>query len=559
MENTDHEQLDNLLAQRLVAKVDAVTDSPATTPSPVHSTGSRTKTTPRPKFVKVEKNLASLGFFTPSSNRVRDEKAKTISFTKTIDGKRVEAKATIAPSALFGLPITADQDKFLALQRIVTDIQQRQGRVENPIGFTSAELLKLLQQQDAGGRYKEIEEWLKVMTLTGIISEGVVYFAGKKQWVSDTFHVFDRAVSTGKELPDGSVADRNYIWLSDWQLENINKNHLLPVDLEAYRQLNNHIAKALVPLLQIWLYASREEGSFSKRYDELCQILNIREHRPVSLIKRQLVPSLDELQAHRYLASWNLERTVDSRGYKVVFRHGEKFHGDRRRRLGGRHDVVDAERVDVRHHLEDADRDVGRRDHRPAVAGVEPAAPTGGKGSVDAVLLDELTKRGITQKHARLTLANLAADQDVLSQIEWGDHVVSEGKIRNPAGFYLYLIRSNVAPPDTFETTSLRRLRDNASKIEDQTEAERARLTLAYQAYVRFETEQCIARLEPADYEARLAAKVGSLKGEFSTFAMWGPDRMQNIAKHALFKDVRQDIGYRLFTYTAFCLSLIHI
>ena len=86
--------------------------------------------------------------------------------------------------------------------------------------------------------------------LVKIISEGAVYLAGKKRWVKDRFHVFERAVSFGKELEPGVVADRNYIWFSDWQLENINNNYLIPVDLETYRQLRNHIAKTLVPLLQ---------------------------------------------------------------------------------------------------------------------------------------------------------------------------------------------------------------------------------------------------------------------------------------------------------------------
>ena len=49
-------------------------------------------------------------------------------------------------------------------------------------------------------------------------------------------------------MPDGTIADANYVWLSEWQLENINQNFLLPIDLFTYRQLKNHIAKALVPL-----------------------------------------------------------------------------------------------------------------------------------------------------------------------------------------------------------------------------------------------------------------------------------------------------------------------
>src|SRR5207302_361525 len=81
-----------------------------------------------------------------------------------------------------------------------------------------------------GKNYKDICEWLDVMTATTIVSDGVVYIAGQKRFARDRFHVFDRAVSVGKELPDGSIADANYVWLSEWQLENINQNYLIPID-----------------------------------------------------------------------------------------------------------------------------------------------------------------------------------------------------------------------------------------------------------------------------------------------------------------------------------------
>jgi hypothetical protein len=67
----------------------------------------------------------------------------------------------------------------------------------------------------------------------------------------------DRAVSFGRELAPGKVADKNFVWLSERQLDNINNNYLMPIHLETYRHLKNHIAKALVPLLQIWLFAER--------------------------------------------------------------------------------------------------------------------------------------------------------------------------------------------------------------------------------------------------------------------------------------------------------------
>ena len=154
---------------------------------------------PSPAFVQVEKNLASLGFFTPSTKKIKSAKKKTISINREVNGKRVELRAVILPSAEYGLPITADQDKYLALQKIIINHRRQHGRVTNPIGFTSAEMLRILGLRvRAGKNYDDIVDWAKRMTLTGICSEGVVYFAGKKLWATSTAHVFERFVSYGQ-------------------------------------------------------------------------------------------------------------------------------------------------------------------------------------------------------------------------------------------------------------------------------------------------------------------------------------------------------------------------
>ena len=335
-----NEQLKELIARRLMDQAEADVKR-----KPNQQIGKSVATLEQPQeqvsnissqdFIAVEKNLASLGFFTPSSKKLPVAKKKTITFTKMIEGKKVEVRAVILPSAEYGLPTTADQDKYFALQKILTDLRQRGLEICNPFGFSSAELLRLLGKRITTGKnYDDIAEWLQRMTLTGIRSEGTVYFAGRKVYATDTFHVIDRAVYFGSELPDGTIADRNYVWFSEWQLENIKHNHILPIDFDAYKQLKNHIAKALVPLLQIWLYATREDGSFEKRYEELCQVLNIHLYQQISRIKEQLAPSLDELKEHGYIAEWKIEKTSDKKAYKIIFAHGEKFHRDRRKRLG---------------------------------------------------------------------------------------------------------------------------------------------------------------------------------------------------------------------------------
>ena len=424
------------------------------------------------KFTQVEKNLIALGFFTPSSKRIRDDKVKTITYTSTVAGNKIEAKATIAPLAIYGLPVTADLDKYLALQKLVTDRHNRSGKITNPFTFSSSELLSLLGHGDAGKNYRELEEWLYIMAGTTIGSEGAVYLAGKRRFVVDIFHVFDRVVSFGKELEPDVIADRNYIWFSDWQLENINNNYVIPVDLETYRQLRNHIAKTLVPLLQVWLFASRKTGSFEKRYSELCQLLNIRRYEYLSRVKEQLGPSLDELQQHGYLELWNVEAASEEGEYKLILRHGEKFHRDRRGRLPS---------------------------GAPALA--QPRKPSRRKvqlqAHIDNGLLAELTQRGIGESGARKLLSRLPVDRPIRDLLEWGDQEIARdpSRITNPPGFFIRLLEEHSAPPPTFVSSQARQ----ASQ-----EAQNARERAFY--------EQCGNALEAEEStRQKLEAQIGAL------------------------------------------------
>ncbi len=187
-----------------------------------------------PDFVRVEKNIAAFGFFTPSSKRIKNV-PKVIKFSQSIEGNKVEAEVIISGSMKYGMPITADQDKYLAFQKIIDRAKQENGKVSNPITFSTAELLALLGTSKNGNRYKEVSEWLKVMKGTTIESNGAVWIAGKKRFATDVFSIFDRIRSLGDELDDGTIADKNYVWLSSWYLENLNNYYLLPIDFEAYK------------------------------------------------------------------------------------------------------------------------------------------------------------------------------------------------------------------------------------------------------------------------------------------------------------------------------------
>ena len=510
-------------------------------------------------FAKVEKSLASIGFFTPSSRRLKEQKLKKITFTREVDGRRIEVTAEIVPAAIFGLPITADQDKYLALQKIITNRLQAEGKIENPIRFKSADLLRILgRSTNTGKNYKEISDWLDVMTATTIISNGVVYRAGLGRTVRDRLHVFDRAVSFGKEMEDGTIADANYIWLSKWQLENINHNFLLPIDIETYRELKNHIAKALVPLLQIWLFASQKAGSFEKRYDELCEILNLQTFRPPSLIIRQLKPSLDELTRFEYIEKWRIEKTSDQKAYKIIFFHGAKFNRDRRRRLEqkkhseapiviGEYEALDSGLP--KHGKSKADEVSRTPSQAPVVVDEIPA----GEGkrdpvidSVDQLLLAKLVSRGIMQSTAVALLNSISQDrkESIEDYVDYWDSIRPDNERGKGPGLLIHLIEKNDPLPPTFETSKQKSERERIELRRQHLWMLKTTIELKYDEYRQTTVDRFVAEeMPPAEFESRVEAVK---RRDAQQSELWGgtirPELQDSIARHT----VKTEIGKEL-------------
>src|SRR4051812_29118332 len=94
-------------------------------------------------FTKVDNNLTGIGFFTASSKRSR----KAVEKTTVVVDQGVAHRISILPSAKYGLPITQDQDYWLALMKLVTERLQREEKLTNPFTFSTAEILRTLGHQ----------------------------------------------------------------------------------------------------------------------------------------------------------------------------------------------------------------------------------------------------------------------------------------------------------------------------------------------------------------------------------------------------------------------------
>lgn len=138
-----------------------------------------------------------------------------------------------------------------------------------------------------------------------------------------------------------------------------------------------------------------------------------------------------------------------------------------------------------------------------------------------------------------------------------GDHLIRQAgpeKFYNPAGFYIHLVRENVAPPAAFETTRLKRLHEEANRARAQEVQERAKLELAYEEYQRREVAAYIARNYTEDEcHALVEAKRQELLRQYKQMSDWGEDAIDKLAATSTHNEIIKQIA--LLTFDEFCAS----
>ena len=86
----------------------------------------------------------------------------------------------------------------MAFMKLAQDQRDEEGQLTNPVRFSGSDMIKLLRLTKGGFHYDEINDWCKRMVATTIMSESSIFLAKRKQYASDTFHVFDRVVLVGE-------------------------------------------------------------------------------------------------------------------------------------------------------------------------------------------------------------------------------------------------------------------------------------------------------------------------------------------------------------------------
>jgi len=173
-------------------------------------------------------------------------------------------------------------------------------------------------------------------------------------------------------------------------------------------------------------------------------------------------------------------------------------------------------------------------------------------------LFDELVHRGINPSQARKALREAGNSPRILDQLEWGDYLLGRmpaGRFYNPPGFYVYLIRENILPPASFQTTRSRAAGDAVRDREEAAAQETLRREMAYEAFVRRRMEQHAERSENrAEYQRLVEGKRKELLKHYRSLELCDAESLAQLTRSAALAELARRVPVPSFT--EFCQSV---
>lgn len=348
-------------------------------------------------------------------------------------------------------------------------------------------------------------------------------------------------IFTGEKLPDGRKADAVYITFNDPFWEVLNNAPVRPLD-RAYMKELPPAAQRFYEIISRKIFAALKNNYPRAKieYSEYCTFSAQLRHFERQPVQDQMAKVLRPHKKSGYITAVKYEPTIDAQNqpdWILYLTPGPKAFAEFAATHGGRkpRKMIEADATGT------GDREANRRSggsRQPRLENPSPVVP-----AFDPQLVAEFSRRGITEKKARALLANLKPGQDVLVQLELGDHHIAKdpGKFTNPSGFYIHLIEQNTPIPQGFETISQRKAREETERRRDEERRAQQELESDYDEYRTAEIDRYIAAMDPAEVAAVQEAKLQEMRKTHSN-----PWIVDSFAKY----EVRRELAKRVTLMT---------
>jgi len=249
-------------------------------------------------FTKAEVNFLILPYFCLDKEPDLTRNIEVIDMQQRCN-EMVETVWTVLPHPDFGLP----RDFERRLQRAIEYSMSSMSRpISNPVPLPGFRELARMMGVTYTGRFTEkVKHGLTAMMRTAIISKRSYYNKTKKAWTEEKFHLYDKIIFKGKQLPDGRIAEINYAYFTSGYLDNLNAMYVRPIDFEYLKSLKP-IASRLYEILGVKFYGHTDFIQY--KYSTLCRLLPLKQQKTMGLARQQFDGAHERLKQTGFLTGY---------------------------------------------------------------------------------------------------------------------------------------------------------------------------------------------------------------------------------------------------------------
>lgn len=272
---------------------------PTVTPSPLTSA----------VIVKQEANLLRFPFFALGRKGLRNRKGLLIRGQSKLDDKAYDFEYRITCNSDDLYPGQLSRKVHMGLLRIM---QLKQAfPFANPIQFTWRELMETIGVTASGQNLQNIKQAIRSTEGTRIRSKFALKNAHGKHLKGRErgYGLYSEYVFFDELMPDEeTIADKNFVWLAEWYLANINSLYCSPLDHGLWLSLDDESPIASRMYEFFTFNFAGDWKTLTIDYDKLYRFLPVAPKKHLSQIEQQLGKALYRLVATQVLAEakWQL-------------------------------------------------------------------------------------------------------------------------------------------------------------------------------------------------------------------------------------------------------------
>jgi hypothetical protein len=269
-----------------------MTPNPSASPA-IHTpeTGEKKASAAR-AIVQVETNLLRFPFFSLHTKGLRAIDFKEVRGTRMENGQTHEFIFRVSRNTDHFYPGPLSRKAHFA---ILSLLRQQGFPFRNPVAFTWRQLVREMNVAYSGATTIDRLKEALLSTLGAMIKSTYALKFGPSRESLPTrergYTLYTECLFSNDPLPDGTLADRNFVTLADWYLANLNALYAAPIDYTMWNRLNDQ--SPLASRLYEFLLFNFSVGidTFTINYPKLCQFLPAKVEAYASQAKEQLAPA----------------------------------------------------------------------------------------------------------------------------------------------------------------------------------------------------------------------------------------------------------------------------